>query len=125
MSQDQINRYQPGGDLYTLLTNRYGSTLANSIAAAAATGDQTKLDYAFSALNVPGSTEPLDTSTLDALAHQLATDPLGAPLEDLNGVLGNTFLSFLKNPMVLIAGAVVLFIALGGFGFLARKLAKK
>jgi len=124
MNPSTIARYQPGGDLYNTIAAKYGTAQANTIAAAAATGDQYQFNAALSGLNVPGSTADLPTGTLGIFGNQLATDPFGAPLDSLNGVLSNTFLSFLKNPAVLVTVAIVLFIALGGFGWISRRYFK-
>ena len=121
MDQTLINRYQRGGDIYATLVNQYGQTNADTIAAAALSGDRVQVASAIGTIrNGPN----LDTSTLDILANQLATDPLAAPLEGLNSTLNNTILSFLKNPTVLLVLAVVLFFAFGGATWIRNRMAK-
>ncbi len=122
MNQDTINRYQPGGDFYDSAVAKFGQSGANALAAAAATGDQAVLNDTFARLNGDGYAR--NTSTLSILGNQLATDPLAAPLESANRVLGNTFFSFLKNPWVLVTVAVVLFFLFGGADLIKRKVAK-
>jgi hypothetical protein len=116
-----VTRYQPGGDIYAQFQSQYSTGAADSIAAAAATGDRTQLANAIA--NAKGNPE-MDASTLDAFVTQIETNPLGAPLDSLNGLLSNTFLSFLKNPAVLITVVLVLFLALGGFGWISRRYFK-
>jgi hypothetical protein len=111
MTPIPILRYQAGGDIYAQFQTQYGTQSADSIAAAAATGDRTQLNNAIA--NAKGN-PAMDTSTLDALTTQLETNPLGAPLDALNGVLSNTFLSFLKNPAVLLALVIFGFFVMGG-----------
>ena len=106
MTPIPILRYQAGGDIYAQFQTQYGTQSADSIAAAAATGDRTQLNNAIA--NAKGN-PAMDTSTLDAL----------------NGVLSNTFLSFLKNPAVLLALVIFGFFAMGGWGWAKRKLASK
>lgn len=77
------------------------------------------------AIDAERNGKPLPTNVWSIFGEQLATDPLGAPLEAANRTLGNTFLSFLKSPWVLLTLGLVLFFALGGFSFLKRQLAKK
>lgn len=57
--------------------------------------------------------------------RQITTDPLAAPLESANNVIGNSVLSFLKNPWVVVAVAVFVWGWLGwpGLNSLKRKLA--
>jgi hypothetical protein len=57
---------------------------------------------------VPLST---DTTASDFLS-QIETNPLAAPLASANTLLGNTFLSFLKNPWVILTIAAVVFFGL-------------
>jgi hypothetical protein len=116
-----INRYQRGGDIYQSLAATYGAANADNIAAAALTGDEAQVNAAIVAAKYGA---PLDTSTTHAFVDQVATDPLAAPLAGLNNVVGNTFLSFLKSPWVLLALVITAFFLLGGADFLKRKLAK-
>lgn len=67
---------------------------------------------------------PLDTSTWDIFGTQIITDPLAAPLGTANTILGNSFLSFLKSPWVVVAVVVIVFGAMGGFGWIGRKVFK-
>ena len=115
MSQDLINRYQPGGDIYAGLVTKYGQSVADAAAHAALSGDETQINAALAGA-------PLDTSVLDIFTKQIVTDPLAAPLAGLNNTLGNTVLSFIRNPWVLAAVAVITFGAMGGFGWLGKKL---
>lgn len=121
MTQDLINRYQPGGDIYQAIASKISQSAADQVAAAANTGDRTQVT---AALNTVTFGAPLDTSTASILFNQLTTDPLGAPLASANTILGNTFFSFLKSPAVLLALGLVAFFLLGGADFLRRKLAK-
>jgi hypothetical protein len=124
MDQTLINRYQPGGDIYATLVSRYGTAGADTIAAAAATGDNTQLNYALANAQTGMTGGALNDSTASILAGQLATDPLAAPLGGLNNALNNSILSFLKNPTVLLALAVVLFFAFGGATWIRNRMAK-
>ncbi len=108
MTQDLINRYQPGGDIYAALLSSYGKTGADAIAQAALSGDETQINAALVQVKYGA---PLETSTLKIFGSELATDPLGAPLSSLNGflktIVGSTIAGVLSNPWVLIAGAGV------------------
>lgn len=53
---------------------------------------------------------PLDDSTTSILAHQLATDPLGAPLDALDAGVAKITAS--KGIQVILVGAVILLVAL-------------
>ena len=121
MDPDLIARYQSGGDIYASLAATYGASAADTIAAAATTGDETQVNAAITQAKYGN---PLDTSTASILANQLETDPLGAPLASANNVLSNTLLSFLKSPAVLFTIALALFFYLGGLDYLRAKLAK-
>jgi hypothetical protein len=122
MDSTLIARYQPGGDIYISLQSTYGTAGANQIAQAALSGDETQINAVIDQLKFGA---PLNTSTASILGNQLATDPLGAPLASLNGALGNTFMSFFKNPWVIAAVAGGLFFFFGGGelirGFFNRK----
>jgi hypothetical protein len=111
MDDSLIQRYQAGGDIYASLQTQYGTSAADAVAAAAQTGDETQINAAL--VNAKYG-QPLNTSTASILANQLETDPLAAPLASANNVLGNTLLSFLKNPLVVIAVAGGLFFFFGG-----------
>lgn len=110
VNEDKIKRYQPGGDLYQKAAAQFGTAAANDIARSALTGDQREVNSAFQrALNYGA---PLETSTTKIFFNQIATDPLGAPLDSANAAIGNVFGStlggILRNPWVLavIAGLV-------------------
>ncbi len=119
MEQSTIDRYQPGGDIYTKLLAQYGQANADSIAAAARTGDETQVN---SALVSAKNGAPLNTSTWGIFGNQIITDPLAAPLEGANTLLGNTFMSFLKSPWVLVTLAVVAFFMFDGAALIRRKM---
>ncbi len=121
MDQDTINRYQPGGDIYAQLQQQFGVSGANTIAAAALTGDETQINAAISTLK---NGAPLNTSTASIFLNQIETNPLAAPLQSLNGVLSNTFTSFLTSPAVLATAAVVLFFVFGGADIIRAKFRK-
>ncbi len=123
MDQATIARYQPGGDIYPQLERQYGRHSALLIAQAAQTGDRDAVNEAFGRVR---HGERLDESTARIFWHQITTDPFDAPLASLNRGLGTTFksaiLGVLKNPWVLLAVAGLVFYAIGGFGWLGRKL---
>lgn len=112
MTQDTINRYQPGGDFYAKLQSLYGKAGADKAAAAALTGDNTQLNEALAELKFGG--QPLNTNTFSLFANQLGTNPLAAPLSGLNSQIGTAFKEFLSNPWVLGSVLIFLFIWLGG-----------
>jgi hypothetical protein len=118
MDDATIARYQPGGDIFTRLVGTYGLSGAQSIAAAAKTGDRSAVSEALAL--VRGDGPPLDDSTTHIFLDQLASDPLSAPLDKANNVIGNSVLSFLKNPWVLFALIVAGFFWLGGADLLKR-----
>ena len=127
MDAATIARYQTGGDIYATLLAQYGQASADSIAAAARTGDSngevsTAIANARTAAGITKGEQ--DDSVLDAFGNQIVTNPLGAPLDSLNKVVGNTFLSFLKNPWVIALILGILFFALGGWAVLKKLLSK-
>jgi hypothetical protein len=123
MDQTTIQRYQVGGDFYMTLAGQYGPAAANTIAAAAATGDVTKLNDALATARGDGPALPTDTAAI--FANQLATDPLAAPLASLETVTSNSIIAFLKSPAVLFVVGLILFISLGGLGWIRNQLEKK
>ena len=129
MEQSLINRYQAvnpdtgqAGDLYLAEQTKFGTQGANSIASSALTGDETAVTAAVEQLQYGGN---LPTSTAALFGNQLLTDPLAAPLADANTLVGNSVLSFLKSPWVVFAAIVIVFGALGGFGWIGRKVFAK
>jgi len=118
MDQTLINRYQPGGDLYKAEQNLFGADGANAIANAALTGDETQITAVREQLQF-GADKPTNTAAI--FTNQILTDPLAAPLAGANNLIGNSVLSFLKNPWVLVAVAVIVFGAMGGFAWIGRK----
>jgi hypothetical protein len=120
-----LSTYRPGGAIYQATLDRYGYDAAQQVADAALNNPD-RLDTIFSDLR-RGTTDAsyapyADTSTLSNFATQIVTDPLAAPLDYANKALTNTAWSFLRNPMVLIVGAVILFFVFGGANLLRRKL---
>lgn len=137
-----LTRYYIGGDLWAQVVTQYGAAAGDQIASAAQTGDGSIVNATLSdirrgttnanystgtAPGVNGSINPGlgSTSAADNFLEQITTNPLGAPLDSANGILSNTLLSFLKNPAVLVAVAVLLFLALGGFSWAQRQIAKQ
>jgi len=126
MSQSLINRYQAinpdtgqPGDIYAALLAQLGQSGADAVAAAALSGDETQIN---AVLTQQTFGNPLPTSTLAIFGGELATDPLGAPLDDLNtllkNVVGSALAGVLTNPWVLIsAGGIVIFLLYRGGGF--------
>ena len=121
MSQDLINRYQSGGDIYAALLAKYGQTTADAVAQAALSGDETQVNAAL-AQGIYGN--PLDTSTVSILTQQLATNPLGAPLDAINNVIGNTFSSLFSSKYVVIVLIAAGFLWLGGLEYLKGSLSR-
>jgi len=119
MNQSLINRYQPGGDIYGSLQAQYGTAGADSVAQAALTGDETQVNAALVAVKFGG---PLNTSTLSLFGQQLATNPLGAPIESLNNQIGKVIGDLFKNPLVLVALAAGLFFFFGGANLIRSKM---
>lgn len=118
MTQDLINRYQPGGDIYAALLAKYGKPGADAVAQAALSGDETQIN---AVLTQQMYGAPLETSTLKIFGSELATDPLGAPLSSLNtflkNVVGSSIAGVLTNPWVLLlAGGVTIALIYRGGG---------
>jgi hypothetical protein len=113
MTKAQIDRYQPGGDIYARLEAQYGRVGALSVAQSALSGDRTSITEALAQLK---SGDPRDESTARQFWSQVTTDPFDAPLASLNSGLGTVFSSAIvgvfKNPWVLLALAagVVFFV---------------
>ena len=129
MDQATINRYQQMnpdtldvGDIYASLEAQFGTDKANTIADAALSGDETKINAAIVQAKYGNA---LNTSTGSLFYNQITTNPLAAPLESANKLLGNTFLSFLKNPWVLgTAALLVFFFVFDGVNIIKGKLKK-
>lgn len=119
MSQDLINRYQQGGDIYKSLVKQYGQATADAAAQAALSGDETQINAVLASSQYGA---PLNTSTWSIFGNQLETDPFAAPLDSANTLVGNSVMSFLKNPWVVFAVVVIVFGAMGGFGWIGRKV---
>lgn len=120
MTQTTINRYQSGGDIYSQLQSLYGTAAADKAAAAALTGDNTKLNEALTEIKYGG--QPLNTSTLSLFANQLGTNPLQAPLSGLNSQIGPSVKDFVSNPWVWGSALVFLFVWMGGLALLRGAL---
>lgn len=112
-------RYQPGGDIYAKLEAKYGTAGADRVAAADASGELGAVNEALTELKYGA---PLNDSTTSIFFDQVTTDPLGAPLESANNQLANVVKDIVKNPYVLAALALYLFLQLGGFNWLRRQL---
>jgi hypothetical protein len=116
-----VQRYQPGGDIYAKLEAKYGRNGALLVAQAARSGtDRVDISDAIARAEFG---ERLDDSTASIFLKQIATNPLGAPLDAANNALKNAALSFLKNPWVLLTLAIALFVMLGGLDLVKRKVA--
>lgn len=119
-----LGDYAPGNAGYEAVANQYGWAAANDVYAAAMSGDEatvnatlsdirrntTNADYAWggAASEYGGFSDNLGSdSTWGNFGNQMATNPLSAPFDWLNGVLKNSLLSYLSNPMVLIVSVVV------------------
>lgn len=136
MNQTLINRYQAldpdtglPGDIYTSLLAQLGQSGADAVATAALSGDETQVN---AVLTQQTFGNPLPTSTLAIFGGELATDPLGAPLDDLNtllkNVVGSALAGVLTNPWVLISVAgigIVLIYRHGGATNIINKVKAK
>jgi hypothetical protein len=107
MSPSLIQEYQPGGDIYNTLAAQYGAQNANNIAQAALSGDESQVNAAIAQAQFG---TPLTTSTTSIFASEIVTDPLAAPLDDLNTLIKNSVASFFGNTTV----AITTFLILGG-----------
>lgn len=103
ISQDIIDRYQPGGDIYAQYETQYGRNAALLVAQAAQTGDRDALNEGIARVR---HGEKLDDSTASIFWGQVTTDPFSAPLDTLNKGIGTIVGSALKgtftNPWVLL-----------------------
>lgn len=104
--------------------SQYAIGTPNWNAVAAAQGTDAANAQWQAAIDAERNQTPLDTSTWSIFGNQIITDPLAAPLGGANNLIGNSVLSFLKNPWVVAAVAVAIFGALGGFGWIGRKIFK-
>lgn len=121
MTQDLIDSYQRGGSIYTQIATQFGVAGADTIAAAALSGDETQINAAYSQVK---NGSPLDTNTWGIFGSQLVNDPLAAPLSSLNNQLSKAVGNIFKNPFVLLLLFGVLFFSFGG-GNLIRAALKK
>ena len=115
-------KYQPGSSNYVALADRYGQEAADYVYAAATSGDTNEVNKALSNVRrgTTGASYPGSESTWWNFGEQLVTDPLAAPLDSLNTALKNSALSFLRNPLVLLALGAGIFFALGGWNWLKK-----
>lgn len=104
--------------------NLYARGTANWNRVAASQGEAAANAQWQAAIDAYRNQTPLDTSTWDIFGTQIITDPLAAPLDGANTIIGNSFLSFLKSPWVIVAVVVIVFGAMGGFGWIGRKVFK-
>lgn len=103
-------RYAPGGDIYARLVQDYGPGGADYVFEAAkraeAADDPSLIG---DALGVLKWGTPPETSTIKLFGQQIATDPLGAPLEAVSNVAEKTVANFFNfqnwGLWVLLAGA--------------------
>ena len=113
-------RYQIGGDIYAKLAAQYGTSGADRVALADASGVQGATATALGEVKW-GATG--SDSIVANFFNQITTDPLAAPLESANNQIGNAVLGVLKNPWVLLAVAAVVFFQLGGWNWLRKQFA--
>ena len=92
--------YLPGTPAYNAVLNSQGKAAADAQLQAAIDAERNQT--------------PLNDSTWSIFGNQLATDPLGAPIESLNGQIGKVLGDLFKNPLVLGAIALGLFFFFGG-----------
>ena len=135
MTPAEINVYQAGGNGYAKFAAKYGTNAANVIAAAAATGDRSKLTAAIT--NVEYG-PPMDTSTTSIFVGQVTNDPLAAPadaagnlisksLKDIGDAAKKVFTAGAGNLGIWLLVIVLLlaaFFYFGGAGVVRRKIAK-
>ena len=113
-------RYQPGGDIYSRLEQHYGTSGADKVAAADASGEPYAINRALTDLKYGPDR---DASVVSNFADQLLTDPLAAPLDAANEQIGNAVANVFKNPWVLVTLVGVVFYLVGGFDWVKRKVA--
>lgn len=111
------SRYQSGGDIYNTIATRYGTAGADRVAAAALSQDPVTINQAYTLVKYG---PPASESTLGIFADQIFSDPLAAPLESANRQIGLAAWNFLKNPWVLAALAVGVWVWLGMPGLKKR-----
>jgi len=117
-----VQRYQPpNGDIYKSLAATYGQNGALLVAQAARTSEFPN-DISNAIVRVQYG-ERLEDSTAKLFLQQITTNPLAAPLEGVNKILGKTFLSFLTSPWVLLALGLALFVMFGGLDLVKRRVA--
>ena len=104
MNDTLIQRYQPGGDIYASVEQKYGTAGADDVANAALTGDYTAVTEALATLK-DGTAVP-EPSTASILASQLYNNPVGATAEQLGTILGNTSASINTGVKTALGGLV-------------------
>jgi hypothetical protein len=115
-----LSDYQRGGKVWNYYAAKYGAAGADSIAAAYASGGTAAVSDELTRLK---GFKPVGSASATVnLWDQLTTDPLAAPLESANNAIGNTVLSFLKNPWVLATIGVLVW---GWLGFPGMKALRK
>lgn len=104
-----LERYSPDGDIYESLKADYGKAAAEKVLQAFISGESGAVSEVLSDLS---HGEKLNTSTTGILGEQLATDPLGAPLDAAgkvaDKVAASAFIGILKSPALILAVAIVL-----------------
>jgi hypothetical protein len=113
MSDELIQRWQPGGDLYQKTLSQHGAQTANACAAAALNGDRTEIT---AALAQGEFGDDLNDSTWSIFADQIVNEPFKAPADMgaawVNRQLKDISLSLVKNPLTL---ALVVAVGFGVF----------
>lgn len=105
---ETIAIYQQGGTAYAFFEKNYGTSNADIIASAAASGDRATLTDAIAQVKWGN---PLNDSTVEILAENLITDPLGAPLDALDAGVNQLFNSTgLKTIAVVVVAGLVIFV---------------
>lgn len=119
-------RYQPNGDIFASIELQFGAEAARAAAQADRVNDGGKT-LRFTLSNIRsgkyqvGSATP-GASTLGNFWNQITTDPLSAPLDAANEQIGKAVWNVFKNPWVLAAVALGLFLWLGGANWIRKKL---
>jgi hypothetical protein len=118
--------YAPGSPKYNNLANAYSVAAADEAYRIALDGgERWEIAEAMARFNPNADQTQLygngSTSALSQFGYQITTNPLAAPFEDANKLIGNSVLAFLKNPWVLLTVAFIVWWKLGFPGAPALK----
>lgn len=85
----QPDRWQPGGDIYSAVSDKFGQAIADQLATAVANGDNYTVNDLLASTRYGSG--PGQTTTLGEFVRLITTQPLDAPLAALDSGVKKIF----------------------------------